>query len=48
MDLKPGTMFAAGVFTLNAGDVVMLQVNSAHAAEVYMTMAHSYFGVYLI
>ncbi|XP_067029724.1 tumor necrosis factor ligand superfamily member 15-like [Acropora muricata] len=48
MVLKPGSMFAAGVFTLNAGDVVMLQVNSAHSAAVYMTMAHCYFGAYLI
>ncbi|XP_068679520.1 tumor necrosis factor ligand superfamily member 15-like [Montipora foliosa] len=45
---KAGSMFAAGVFTLNAGDVVMLQVNSAHSAEVYMSMAHCYFGAYLI
>ncbi|XP_015780292.1 PREDICTED: tumor necrosis factor ligand superfamily member 15-like isoform X2 [Acropora digitifera] len=45
---KEGSMFAAGVFTLNAGDVVMLQVNSAHSAAVYMSMAHCYFGTYLI
>ena len=45
---KEGSMFAAGVFTLNAGDVVMLQVNSAHSAAVYMSMAHCYFGAYLI
>ena len=45
---KEGTMFAAGVFNLNAGDVLMLQVNSAQSATVYMSMAHCYFGAYLI
>ena len=45
---KDGTMFAAVVFKLNAGDVVMLKVNSAHSTTVYMSMAHCYFGAYLI
>ena len=45
---KRGTMFASGVFNLNARDVVMLKVNSAHSATVYMSMAHCYFGAYLI
>jgi len=45
---KQGSMFAAGVFKLNAGDVVMLQVHSGHSATVFMWMYHCYFGAYLI
>ena len=45
---KEGSIFTAGVFMLNAGDVVMLRVNPAQSTKVYMSMAHCYFGAYLI
>ncbi|XP_015755232.1 PREDICTED: uncharacterized protein LOC107334772 isoform X4 [Acropora digitifera] len=43
-----GNMFVAGVFKLNAGDVVMLQVSRHGPSTVYMSMRHCYFGAYLI
>ena len=43
-----GTMFAAGVFKLNAGDVIMLKVSSQGPTTVYMSMRHCYLGAYLI
>ena len=42
------TTFAAGVFKLNAGDVIMLKVSSLGPTTVYMSMIHCYFGAYLI
>ena len=41
------TVFTAGVFKLNANDLVMLKV-AAHPIQVYMSGAHCYFGLYLI
>ena len=48
MVASDGTMFAAGVFKLNAGDVIMLKVSPQQPARVYMAWFHSYFGAYLI
>ena len=45
---KWGNMFTAGVFKLNAGDVIMLKVSSKGPTLVYMSMFHCYFGAYLI
>ncbi|KAK2567311.1 hypothetical protein P5673_008104 [Acropora cervicornis] len=45
---EQGNMFAAGVFKLNAGDVIMLKVGSQGPTTVYMSMVHCYFGAYLI
>ena len=42
------TTFAAGVFKLKAGDVIMLKVNHSYPVTVYMSMYHCYFGAYLI
>ncbi|XP_067029613.1 lymphotoxin-alpha-like [Acropora muricata] len=43
-----GNMFVAGVFKLNAGDVIMLKVAPHGPSTVYMSMRHCYFGAYLI
>ena len=43
-----GTMFTAGVFKLNAGDVIKLKVGPEGRTTVYMSMRHCYFGAYLI
>ena len=43
-----GNMFTAGVFKLNAGDVIMLQVSQEGPTTVYMSPRHCYFGAYLI
>ena len=48
MASREGTMFAAGVFKLNAGDVIMLKVSPQGPTTVYMSMRHCYFGAYLI
>ena len=45
---KWGNMFTAGVFKLNAGDVIMLKVSSHGPTTVYMSMSACYFGAYLI
>ena len=45
---QEGNMFTAGVFELNAGDVIMLKVSSHGPTTVYMSMRHCYFGAYLI
>ena len=45
---QEGNMFTAGVFKLNAGDVIMLKVSSQGPTTVYMSMRHCYFGAYLI
>ena len=45
---QQGNMFTAGVFKLNAGDVIMLKVSSHGPTTVYMSMHHCYFGAYLI
>lgn len=42
-----GTIFTARVFKLNAGDVIMLKVNT-QPFPVYMSKPHCYFGAYLI
>ncbi|XP_067029734.1 uncharacterized protein [Acropora muricata] len=43
-----GNMFTAGVYNLNAGDVVMLKAGPYGSTTVYMSMGHCYFGAYLI
>ena len=43
-----GTVFAARVFKLNAGDVIMPKVSSIGPATVFMSGRHCYFGAYLI
>ncbi|XP_015755235.1 PREDICTED: uncharacterized protein LOC107334774 isoform X2 [Acropora digitifera] len=45
---QEGNMFTAGVFKLNAGDVIMLKVSSQGPTTVYMSTRHCYFGAYLI
>ena len=42
------TTFAAGVFKLKAGDVILLKVNNSFPVTVYKSMYHCYFGAYLI
>ena len=41
-----GTLFTAGVFKLNAGDVISL--TTSDAATIYLYTYHSYFGAFLI
>ena len=41
-----GTLQAGGVFNLEAGDVISLDVNSS--IKLYMDTVHSYFGAFLI
>ena len=43
-----GTVFAAGLFKLNAGDIIMVKVAPGWTATVYMSGRHCYFGAYLI
>ena len=43
-----GTVFTAGVFKLNASDLVMLKVAMQGPIQVYMSWRHCYFGAYLI
>ena len=45
---QEGNMFVAGVFKLNAGDVVMLQVSWTGPTTVYMSPVHCNFGAYMI
>ena len=42
-----GTLLAAGVFYLKAGDVISLDVSSS-SITIYMYGVHSYFGAFLI
>ena len=42
-----GAIYTAGVFKLNAGDVITLKVN-IHTIRVYMSIFHCYVGAYLI
>ena len=46
-----GTVYAGGVFNLNANDVITLTAHSypdPYGAKIYMNSKHSYFGAFLI
>ena len=43
---KEGTLHAAGVFNLKAGDFIT--VTAAGTIKLYMASIHTYFGAYLI
>jgi len=45
-----GTLYAGGVFNLNAGDVITLDTHSypVSTIKIYMYASHTYFGAFLI
>ena len=46
-----GTVYAGGVFNLNANDVITLTAHSypdAKGPKIYMATLHSYFGAFFI